>query len=67
MDEITDYGFRWGPAVVQRNHHATTGAYKGYRSLSVKTDTGQDLQISISPTGRSLRVWLNYKEMRVVE
>lgn len=56
-DEAATYGFRWGQVDVTRAFE-----HKGHRSIYVDTDF-HGLQIGVSPTGRSVRVWLDHKEM----
>lgn len=48
---ITKYGFRWGAAEVMRA--CCDGRY---HTLLIQTEY-HDVQISISPTGRSVRVY----------
>jgi len=57
----TDYGFQWGPATVER---ASLIRRQGgmYRVLQI-TAGGHLLNIYISPTGRSLRVFKDGKEL----
>ncbi len=50
---LTDYGFRWGPILVERLIHVEG---KGY-SLEVRTDAGQLVQIGVSEHGRKVRVF----------
>jgi hypothetical protein len=47
-----EYGFAWGPVYVQR-----TTEIDGRVVLTVTTDTGQSIDIYVSRTGRSLRVF----------
>lgn len=55
------YGFRWGPLVVQRV--ATFPRKNGEdHVLRVKTDAGKQIDIYVSPTGRSVRVFSHGKE-----
>lgn len=56
-DERTDYGFTWGPANIFRVFQ-----HQQRRILAVETDHRR-IQISISPTGRSVRVWRDGKEL----
>lgn len=56
-DEPTAYGFHWGPADVFRVFQ-----HKGRRVLGIET-SHRRIQISISPTGRSVRVWRDGKEL----
>jgi hypothetical protein len=48
---VTKYGFIWGPVEVMR-----ACADGRYRTLLIQTEH-QEVQISISPTGRSVRVY----------
>lgn len=48
--EITKYGFQWGPVEVIR-----ASADGRYHTLLILTDH-QEVQLHISPTGRSVRV-----------
>jgi hypothetical protein len=50
--ERTVYGFKWGAAEVTRLTERD-----GQVCIGVKTDTGQEVDIYVSPTGRSLRVF----------
>lgn len=56
-DQTTPYGFSWGPAEVTR-----LAEINGSRILRLATDQ-RDIQISVSPTGRSVRVWRDGKEL----
>jgi hypothetical protein len=56
-DEYTPYGFNWGPAKVFRVFQ-----HRERRILAVETGHRR-IQISISPTGRSVRVWRDGKEL----
>jgi len=59
----TDYGFIWGAAEVQRM--ATLG--EGRVVIGVSTGTGtkrkRRLEIYVSSTGRSVRVWRDGREL----
>jgi hypothetical protein len=57
-DRITKYGFIWGPLEVMRAF-----ADGRYHTLLIKTEH-QEVQISISPTGRSVRVYQSKRELR---
>lgn len=58
------YGFRWGPMVVQRAAEFPRGDVdKPTRCLRVITDTGAEVEVYVSPTGRSLRVYRDGKEL----
>lgn len=58
-DQVTQYGFTWGPMEVTRNCE-----YRGLRSLSVSTGT-HTLQIGVSEKGHNIRAWLDHKELVV--
>lgn len=61
LDDANRYGFRWGPMSVVR---AATFA-GDRRVLSITTDGSDDrLSVYVSPTGRSVRVFRNGKELR---
>jgi hypothetical protein len=51
-----DYGFRWGPLVVQRVCH---DAKKFGYVLSVETDAGKQIEIRVSPKGTKIEVERN--------
>jgi len=55
-DYLTQFGFHWGPMNVAR---LTQIDGRGY-VLRVQTDT-HDLQIYVSPKGRSIRVYQDHK------
>lgn len=60
----TQYGFQWGPADVSRSTAFEHRPGEGLsRSLRVSTPYA-DLNIYISPTGRSVRVFRAGKELR---
>ena len=64
-DGLTQYGFRWGPFEVQRTASAERRTGEGKtRVISVVTDTGHLLEAYISPRGRSVRVWLDHRELK---
>lgn len=56
-DGDTRWGFIWGVAKVAR-----VMQYRGSRILAIDT-LHRHLEISISPTGRSVRVWRDGKEL----
>lgn len=57
------YGFRWGPLVVTR--WATFPGKNGESHvLAVETDAGKRINIYVSPTGRSVRVFSGNKEWK---
>lgn len=55
---ITDFGFKWGDVEVTR-----LTQIKRLKVLGVRIRE-RDLQISISATGRSIRVWLDGEELK---
>lgn len=58
----TSYGFTWGPVTV--NRLSTFPRKNGLCFvLEVETDT-QTLNIYVSPTGKSVRVFRNGKELK---
>jgi hypothetical protein len=55
------YGFRWGPLVVQRA--AILPSRNGETHVvRITTATGKSINVYVSPTGRSVRVFSNGKE-----
>lgn len=58
---LTDYGFRWGPLAVVRRIIGRRGERTNY-VLGIETEH-HDLEVSVSGGGRSVRVWLDGKEM----
>ncbi len=60
---LTSYGFTWGPMEVRR-----LATFKGNRVLGIyiEDDGSQHprLEIYVSPTGRSVRVWRDGKELK---
>lgn len=59
---MTEFGFEWGPAVVERIA-AIERSHGCYRILRVATDYVQ-LEIYISPGGRKLRIFRNGEELK---
>lgn len=58
----TDHGFHWGPMEVQ-----LLSSIQGRVILGIKTATGQQIEIYVSRTGRSLRVFKHGEgEMKAV-
>lgn len=58
------YGFRWGPLVVQRSAEINRQDNGPHRVLRLITDEGAGLDVYVSPTGRSVRVFRDGKELR---
>lgn len=60
--KLTDFGFRWGQIEVTRM--SSVARHNGvYRCVQVKTDHSA-VDIYVSPTGRSIRIFKNGKEIR---
>lgn len=57
------YGFRWGPLVVQRGAEFERQDNGPHRVLRLIPDSGPRLDIYVSPTGRSVRVFRDGKEL----
>lgn len=56
------YGFRWGPVVISR--WASFQRPNGHcRVLGIRPDRGPALEVYVSPTGRSVRVFRDGKEL----
>lgn len=53
------HGFTWGPCNVTR-----TMEIDGRVVLTITTDTGQSLDVYVSRTGRSVRVFKNGQELK---
>lgn len=61
---LTQYGFTWGPIEVERMTAFEFRAGRGVsRSLKVATPYGA-VNVYVSPTGRSIRVFRDGKELR---
>lgn len=61
-DQMTRYGFRWGPFELQRMADIKYGRRR-YYVVSFVTDAGQLLEVYISGRGRSVRAYLNHVEL----
>lgn len=57
------FGFRWGPLVVQRAA-SMVRATGECRVLRLIPDHGPRLDVYVSPTGRSVRVFRDGQELR---
>lgn len=65
-DQWTPYGFRWGPFEVQRSISAARQAGRApVRVVSFVTDSGHLLEVYVSGHGRSIRAWLDHRELKV--
>lgn len=61
-----DHGFQWGPMTVVRRAIGSRRRGDSTRCnyiLGVETDH-HELTVSVSATGRSVRVWLDGRELR---
>ncbi len=58
----TPFGFAWGPARVERIATFDRGRRGVYRVVGVRTGY-RSLDIYVSPTGRSVRVFLDHTEL----
>jgi hypothetical protein len=54
----TPFGFQWGPALVERRMERD-----GRICLGIRTDTGREIHVYVSRTGRSVRVFENGQEL----
>lgn len=59
----TVYGFKWGPLDVIRIAHFKPRADRECYVVQVSTDDGKAVDIYVSKTGRSLRVFRDGKEL----
>ena len=55
---VTQYGFTWGAATVTR-----MAEFEGQTCTEFRTDTHK-LNVYVSPKGRSVRVWLDGRELK---
>ena len=60
-DEITQYGFKWGPVAVERS-----AVIQGGRHVLTVSTRSQAVEILVSPGGRRIEVWKGGKRMEVV-
>lgn len=56
----TDYGFTWGPLTVERTAIMPSGGHV----ITVTTSTSKQVDIYVSPGGRSLRVFNGAQELK---
>lgn len=61
---VDDYGFKWGQVVVERLGSILRKPTdpNSDKIIRVKTQY-RNLEIYVSPTGRSVRVWRDHKEL----
>ena len=55
---LTNYGFTWGPATIQR-----MSEIDGATCTQIRTDAHK-LNVYVSPKGRSIRAWLDGQELK---
>lgn len=55
----TRFGFWWGPLEVYR-----MARFRGTRVLGIAVNEKNILEVSVSPSGRRVRVWKNGREMK---
>ena len=60
-DGATEFGFLWGPMVVERCIE-----HRGTRVVRIKTE-GRVLEVAVSPKGNSIRAWLDHKRLEVTD
>lgn len=63
-DTDTQYGFTWGPLEVTRMARFKTGTDRESYVVRIRTDAGKALDVYVSRTGRSLRVFDSGKELK---
>jgi hypothetical protein len=63
-DTDTQYGFTWGPLEVTRLAHFKPRGDRESYVVRVATETGKHVDIYVSRTGRSLRVFDSGKELK---
>lgn len=59
-DRLThsDYGFAWGPVLVER-----AAEFRGTGVIRLTTDTGAQINVYVSRTGKSIRAFKDGKEL----
>jgi len=68
-DHSTEYGFTWGPVEVERMATFPVGDDRSRRNrvigiyTTVKGERKRRLEIYVSPTGQSIRVWRDGEEL----
>jgi hypothetical protein len=63
----TQYGFRWGPLEVMRLAEFPRAKDKTCYVLGIRTDAGTYIDVYVSDTGRSIRVYSDSHEWQPVE
>jgi hypothetical protein len=56
--ELTQYGFKWGAAEVQR-----TAEHSGRVAITIKGARGREVTVYVSPQGNSVRIFRDGKEL----
>lgn len=65
MPELTDYGFDWDQVNVERLASIKRKASDPHSDKIIRIRTKyRTLEIYVSPTGRSVRVWRDHKEIK---
>jgi hypothetical protein len=63
VDKPELYGFRWGPTVVFRERTYEMGSHRTTRVVVVQPDQGPPIEIHVSSTGKSVRVFREGREL----
>jgi hypothetical protein len=63
-DKDTQYGFIWGPLEVTRMAHFRMGEKSEAYCVRVRTEAGKSIDVYVSRTGRSLRVFRDGEELK---
>lgn len=63
---VNDFGFRWGQVLVERlaSIHRRKDDAHSWKIIRITPDTGKTVEVYISPTGRSIRIYKGHKEMK---
>ena len=64
LPKATDYGFKWGPLDVIRVANFKPRSDRECYVVQVVTDGGKVINVYVSKTGRSLRVFRDGKELK---
>lgn len=64
LDKPELYGFRWGPAVVFRSSQYHMGSGRLTRVVEILSDEGLSVEIHVSSTGKSIRVFREGEELK---
>lgn len=61
-----DFGFRWGQVLVERlaSIHRRKGDRCSWKIIRITPDTGKTVEVYISPTGRSIRIYKGHRELK---